>query len=70
MKKATLTMENIKLWLAYTFRSSVHYQHGRKHGSMQADMVLEEPRGLHPDPKSVRKILSSRQLGSQNPHPQ
>ena len=33
---------NIPLGLAYRFRSSVHYRHGRKHGSMQADMVLEE----------------------------
>ena len=29
------------------FRGLIHYHHGRKHGSMQADMVLEkEPRGL------------------------
>ena len=24
------------------FRGSVHYHHGGKHGSMQADMVLEK----------------------------
>jgi hypothetical protein len=27
--------------LAYSFRGLVHYHHDRKHGSMQADMVLE-----------------------------
>jgi hypothetical protein len=37
-------MDNISLGLAYMFRASVHYHHGR----MQADMVLEkEPRILH-----------------------
>jgi hypothetical protein len=30
------------LELAYRFRDSVHYKHGRKHGSIQAGMVLEE----------------------------
>ena len=30
------------------FRGSVHYHHGRKHGSIQADMVLEkELRVMH-----------------------
>ena len=27
--------------LAYRFRGSIHYHHGRDHGGMQADMVLE-----------------------------
>ena len=45
--------------LAYNFRGSVHYHHGRKHGSVQADMVLEEPRVLHLDPKAARRALSS-----------
>ena len=32
------------------FRGLVHYHHGRKHGSVQADMVLEkELRVLHLD---------------------
>jgi len=31
------------------FRGSVHYHHGREHGTMQADMVLEELRVLHLD---------------------
>ena len=36
----------------------------KKHGSMQADMVLEkEPRVLHLDPKAARRRLSS--AGSQ-----
>jgi hypothetical protein len=30
------------LGLAYSFRGSVHYHHGRKHGSMQAGTVQEE----------------------------
>ena len=27
--------------VAYSFRGSVHYHHGREHGGMQADVVLE-----------------------------
>jgi hypothetical protein len=42
MTKATLIKENIELGLAYSFGGLVHYHHGGKHGSMQADMVLEE----------------------------
>ena len=38
--------------LAYSFRGSVHYHHGGKHGSLQADMVLEELRVLHLNPKA------------------
>ena len=30
--KATLINENIQLGLTYSFRGSVHYHHGRKHG--------------------------------------
>jgi hypothetical protein len=46
------------LGLAYKFRGSVHYPHGRKHGSIRADMVLEkELRVLHLDPKaSIRRL--------------
>jgi hypothetical protein len=43
--------------MAYSFRGSVHYHHGRKHDSMQEDMVLEETRVLHPDSKVTRKRL-------------
>jgi len=43
--------------LAYRFRGSTRYHHGGKHGSIQADMVLEEPRVLLLDPKAVRKRL-------------
>jgi hypothetical protein len=43
MTTATPVKENIDLGLAYGFRGSVHqHPHGRKHGSMQADMVLEK----------------------------
>ena len=53
--------------LAYRFRGSVHYHHGREHGSIQADIVLEELRVLHLDakaatgdchPKAARKRVS------------
>jgi hypothetical protein len=45
---ATLIKENISLGLAYSFRGSVHCHHDGKHGSMQADMVLEKAlRTLH-----------------------
>ena len=46
MAKATLIKENISLEPASWFRGSVHYHHGRKHGTVQADVVLEEPRVL------------------------
>ena len=35
--------------LAYSLGGSVHYYHGGKHGSVQADMMLEEPRVKHLD---------------------
>ena len=60
MTKATLTKENISLRLAYSFRSSAHYHQGRKHGSVQEDMVLEkELRILHLDLKAARKKTDS-----------
>jgi hypothetical protein len=50
MITAALVKENIELGLAYSFRGLVHYPHGGKHGSIQADMVMEkELRGLHLD---------------------
>ena len=56
---ATLTKENIELGLAYSFRGLVHYHQGRKHGSIQADMVLEKKhRGLYLDLKAARRGLS------------
>jgi hypothetical protein len=45
------------LGLAYSFRGSVHYHQGRKHGSLQADMVLEELRVLQLDLKAARRRL-------------
>jgi hypothetical protein len=51
MTIATLIKESISLGLTYSFKGSVLYHHGGKHGSMQADMVLEkELRVLHLDP--------------------
>ena len=46
--------------MAYSFRGLVHYHHGRKHGSLQADMVLVEPRGLHFDLQTARSLLQLR----------
>jgi hypothetical protein len=41
-------------------RGSVHYHHGRKHGHVQTDMVLEiELRVLHLDLKALRRRLTS-----------
>jgi hypothetical protein len=40
---------NLYLGLAYSFKGSVHYHHGGKHGRVQADMVLEKLRVLHLD---------------------
>ena len=34
-------------------KSTVHYHHGRKHGSIQADMVPEELRVLHLNQQAV-----------------
>jgi hypothetical protein len=39
--------------LAYRFRGSVYYHHGGKHGSVQADLVLEELRVLHLDAQAA-----------------
>ena len=61
MTKATL-IKNISLGLAYRFRGSVHYHQGRKNGSIQADMKLEEPKVLHRVPKADRGRLSSGSL--------
>jgi hypothetical protein len=53
MTMATLIKENISVG-TYNFRSLVHYHHGRKHGSKQADVVLEkELRVLHLDLQAV-----------------
>jgi hypothetical protein len=41
MTLATLRKKNISLGLAYTFIDSFHYRHGRKHGGVLADMVME-----------------------------
>jgi hypothetical protein len=47
------------LGLVYSFRGSVHYHHGRKHGDMQADMELENKlKVLHLDLKAARRRVS------------
>ena len=52
---ASIIRENFEWGLAYSFTGSVHYHHGGKHGSIQAGMVLEELRVLHPDSKADRR---------------
>jgi hypothetical protein len=47
------------LGLDYNFRSFIHYHHGRKDGSVQGDMGLEEPEVLHLDPNAERRRLTS-----------
>jgi hypothetical protein len=42
MTQANLIKANIQLGLAYCFRGSVHYNHGRNHGSLQANMMLKK----------------------------
>ena len=44
--------------LTYSFRGLVHYLHGRKHGVVQADMGLKEPKVLLLDLKVARRRLS------------
>ena len=44
--------------LAYTFGGFVHDQHGEKHGSLQAGMVLEELRVLYLDPQATGSKLA------------
>lgn len=45
--------------LADRFKGSVYHHNGRKHGSIQADMLLEELRVLQLDPKAARRGLSA-----------
>jgi hypothetical protein len=59
MTQATLIKANISLELAFSFRGLVHYHHGRVHGSIQADMVLEQKlRALHLDLTAARRNSS------------
>jgi hypothetical protein len=59
MTKETFIIENIYLGLTSCFRGSVHYHHDGKHDSLQADMLLEEVRVLHIDPKATGRKNSS-----------
>jgi hypothetical protein len=48
------------LGLTYRIRPLIIYHHGKKHGGMQADIVLEqELRVLHFDPKATRADWNS-----------
>lgn len=54
---ATLTEKNISLKLAYSLRSLVPYCHGRKHGNMQIDLMLEkELRALLLDQQAAGRV--------------
>jgi hypothetical protein len=48
---------------------TAHDHQGRKHGSIQAGMVLEMLRALHLVPKAKRRGLVSRQLGGRSHRP-
>ena len=46
-----------QLKLSYRFRGLVHYHHDRKHGNMQADMLVEkEGRVLHLDWQAAGRV--------------
>jgi hypothetical protein len=45
--------------MAYRFRVSVYYHHGRRHSSVQVGMALEEVRVLYIFPKETRSRLFS-----------
>jgi hypothetical protein len=46
----TATLKKYLIGAVLEFRGLVHYHHGKKHGSLQADMVLEkEQQILHLD---------------------
>ena len=63
MTTATLIKEDIPLGLAYSFRGLVHYLYGRKHGSLQADIVLEkELRVLHLDLQAAEHCYTRHSL--------
>ena len=55
--------------LAYRFRSSVHYHHGRKHVSHPAGTVVEELRFQHLHPMKARSRLSPMWLGGVSQQP-
>jgi hypothetical protein len=74
MTKIILMKENIYLKVAYSFRDSGHYHHGRRNGSNHTDMILKEPRVLHLDPKATRRYylqhLWNLSIEPQSPCPQ
>jgi hypothetical protein len=50
--------------MAYSFRGLVNYHHDEKHGSIQADMVLQkELIALYPDLKAVRRLFPRQTRG-------
>ena len=55
---AVATLKKTFNWDWLTDRGSVPYHHGRKHGSVQSDTVLEkEQEGLHLDQQEESGIL-------------
>jgi hypothetical protein len=67
--KATLIRTTFHWGWLNRFRGSVHYYQGRKHGSIQADMVLEELRGLHLVLKANRTVSHMARRGVSKPTP-
>jgi hypothetical protein len=46
--------------MVYSFSGSLHYHHDGNHDSMWADIMLQEPRVPHLDPKVDRRRLFGR----------
>lgn len=49
-----------------SFKGSINYHLGRKHGNIQAGMTLAKLRVLHLVPKTNRRRLESRKLGGRS----
>ena len=52
--------------MAYSFRGLVHFHHGRKHGDIQADMMLEELSILHLASQAAERDFHTDVGGSSN----
>jgi hypothetical protein len=53
-----------------SFRGLVHYHHGRKHSSIQTDIVLEELRVLHLDQQTTEGACVSHWVELEQLRPQ
>jgi hypothetical protein len=51
-----------------SFRGLAYYYHNRTHGSIQADLVLEELRVLYLDQKEARRLFCRQPGGDKIPY--